>query len=229
MLSFRWWQAAGSDVPDASWARMQPELAISRIDCERAVGAALNWAGPAWLALLVGACLRHLVQSRWPAHTEQQLPRAARAARACRAVHAACACMAVLVFVCASAVPLRAIAPSLRLPPLAAEVHAALSSRHLVSGYGLFRRMTGVGRWRPADLLEVEAYGWGGLDPAVVARPELVVEVSLDGQSTWQEVEFKYKPTDPFRRPPFVAPHQPRLDWQMWFAALSSAQHNPWL
>ena len=27
----------------------------------------------------------------------------------------------------------------------------------------------------------------------------------------------------------WVAPHQPRLDWQMWFAALGSYQNNPWL
>ena len=26
-----------------------------------------------------------------------------------------------------------------------------------------------------------------------------------------------------------IAPHQPRLDWQMWFAALGSYQNNPWL
>ena len=26
----------------------------------------------------------------------------------------------------------------------------------------------------------------------------------------------------------YTAPHQPRLDWQMWFAALGSYQHNPW-
>jgi len=25
-----------------------------------------------------------------------------------------------------------------------------------------------------------------------------------------------------------TAPHQPRLDWQMWFAALASYQNNPW-
>ena len=25
------------------------------------------------------------------------------------------------------------------------------------------------------------------------------------------------------------APHQPRLDWQMWFAALGRYEHNPWL
>jgi hypothetical protein len=29
--------------------------------------------------------------------------------------------------------------------------------------------------------------------------------------------------------PRFVAPYQPRLDWQLWFAALSSCENNPWL
>ena len=40
--------------------------------------------------------------------------------------------------------------------------------------------------------------------------------------------DFKYKPGDVERPPPFVAPHQPRLDWQMWFAALGTVQQNPW-
>lgn len=26
-----------------------------------------------------------------------------------------------------------------------------------------------------------------------------------------------------------AAPHQPRLDWQMWFAALGNHNYNPWL
>ena len=30
------------------------------------------------------------------------------------------------------------------------------------------------------------------------------------------------------RMPGFVEPHQPRLDWQMWFAALSDVRQNPW-
>ena len=25
-----------------------------------------------------------------------------------------------------------------------------------------------------------------------------------------------------------LAPHQPRLDWQMWFAALGEYKNNPW-
>ena len=31
------------------------------------------------------------------------------------------------------------------------------------------------------------------------------------------------------RAPAFVTPHMPRLDWQMWFAALSNYERNPWL
>jgi predicted DCC family thiol-disulfide oxidoreductase YuxK len=59
------------------------------------------------------------------------------------------------------------------------------------------------------------------------SRPEIIIEGSNDG-ITWFEYEFKYKPGDLKRRPRFVAPHQPRLDWQMWFAALSDYRHNPW-
>jgi predicted DCC family thiol-disulfide oxidoreductase YuxK/uncharacterized membrane protein YphA (DoxX/SURF4 family) len=58
-------------------------------------------------------------------------------------------------------------------------------------------------------------------------RPEIIVEGSNDGR-TWEPYEFKYKPGELDRRPGFVAPHQPRLDWQMWFAALEPVQENRW-
>jgi lipase maturation factor 1 len=58
-------------------------------------------------------------------------------------------------------------------------------------------------------------------------RPEIIIEGSNDGQ-TWLAYEFNHKPGDVKRRPRFIAPHQPRLDWQMWFAALSTAEQNPW-
>jgi len=77
--------------------------------------------------------------------------------------------------------------------------HAPLRS---FNGYGLFRVMT-------------------------TQRPEIVVEGSNDG-SFWQEYEFPSKPGDVRARPRLVAPHQPRLDWQMWFAALGGAERNPW-
>jgi len=64
---------------------------------------------------------------------------------------------------------------------------------------------------------------------AVMTRPrrEIIIEGSRDGQA-WQAYEFKWKPGNVFRAPGFVAPHQPRLDWQMWFAALGNAQDSPW-
>jgi hypothetical protein len=54
-----------------------------------------------------------------------------------------------------------------------------------------------------------------------VRRPEISIEGSDDGE-TWKEYVFRYKVSDPNRAPRLVAPHQPRLDWQMWFAALGS-------
>lgn len=76
------------------------------------------------------------------------------------------------------------------------------SSFRSINGYGLFAVMT-------------------------TSRPEIVVEGSADGV-TWLPYGFKWKPVDPRRPPGFVAPHQPRLDWQMWFAALSTCDRNPW-
>lgn len=58
-------------------------------------------------------------------------------------------------------------------------------------------------------------------------RPEIVVEGSADGE-TWKPYVFRYKPGDPKRAPGFVAPYHPRLDWQMWFAALGSWRQNEW-
>ena len=71
-----------------------------------------------------------------------------------------------------------------------------------LNGYGLFRQMTRE-------------------------RPEIVVEGSDDGEH-WLVYRFRWKPGDVDRRPRFVAPYQPRLDWQMWFAALGSYQDDPW-
>jgi hypothetical protein len=61
-----------------------------------------------------------------------------------------------------------------------------------------------------------------------VERPELVIEGSDDGHD-WREYSLPYKPGDLSRRPPWVAPHQPRLDWQLWFAALSPPESNHWV
>jgi hypothetical protein len=58
-------------------------------------------------------------------------------------------------------------------------------------------------------------------------RAEISIEGSQDGRE-WKAYEFRWKPGDVRRRPEFVAPHMPRLDWQMWFAALSDARSEPW-
>jgi hypothetical protein len=77
-----------------------------------------------------------------------------------------------------------------------------------------------------APLRSINSYGLFAV--MTMTRPEIIIEGSMDGQR-WAAYEFKYKPGDPRRPPGFVAPHQPRLDWQMWFAALGNVQNNPWL
>jgi hypothetical protein len=59
-------------------------------------------------------------------------------------------------------------------------------------------------------------------------RDEIVIEGSDDGR-VWRTYEFRFKPGDVGRRPPLVAPHMPRLDWQMWFAALDDWRGEDWL
>ncbi len=58
-------------------------------------------------------------------------------------------------------------------------------------------------------------------------RPEIIVQGSSDG-ITWLDYEFPYKPGALGQPPHWVAPYQPRLDWQMWFAALSDYRGSPW-
>ncbi|WP_328477397.1 lipase maturation factor family protein [Streptomyces sp. NBC_00377] len=63
-------------------------------------------------------------------------------------------------------------------------------------------------------------------------RYEVVVEGTLDDvpreDSDWREYEFRGKPGDPRRRPRQFAPYHLRLDWMMWFAALSPAYAGAW-
>jgi lipase maturation factor 1 len=65
----------------------------------------------------------------------------------------------------------------------------------LVNSYGLFRQMTET-------------------------RPEILIEGSIDG-GTWKPYEFRWKPGELSQAPRCNTPHQPRLDWQMWFEALN--------
>jgi hypothetical protein len=50
-------------------------------------------------------------------------------------------------------------------------------------------------------------------------RPEIIFELSTDGKD-WEELKFKWKPVRLNETPGWIQPHQPRLDWQLWFAGL---------
>jgi lipase maturation factor 1 len=86
--------------------------------------------------------------------------------------------------------------------PGANEVLHLVAPLRIVNSYGLFAVMT-------------------------TTRPEIIVEGSNDGV-TWAAYEFRYKAGNVMHAPPVVAPHQPRLDWQMWFAALGNYRENRW-
>ena len=95
-----------------------------------------------------------------------------------------------------------AFKPLSRPPHALANLYERLQVFRLVNGYGLFRVMT-------------------------QDRCEIILEGSSDGID-WLPYEFKWKPGDVKRAPGWCAPHQPRLDWQMWFAALGTPRQNPW-
>uniref|UniRef100_V5GJR1 Lipase maturation factor n=1 Tax=Ixodes ricinus TaxID=34613 RepID=V5GJR1_IXORI len=118
-----------------------------------------------------------------------------------------CGTAAVWLF-CVSLVPFSTLDYNLhsKLWPVVRQWHSKVEPFHVASSYGLFRRMTGL-----------------------EGRPELVLEGGDQPTGPWKELPFLYKPGNVTRSPPFVVPHQPRLDWQMWFAALDRYERNPWL
>jgi hypothetical protein len=87
-------------------------------------------------------------------------------------------------------------------------MNTSFNPLHLVNTYGAFGS---VGRERYEIVLE------GTTDEV------------LTPQTRWVAYEFKAKPGDPNRMPPFVAPYHYRLDWEIWFAAMSDVYHHPWM
>jgi Lipase maturation factor len=77
---------------------------------------------------------------------------------------------------------------------------------------------------------------YGAFGSITRERHEIVVEGTDDNDdddpttssTVWKEYEFKGKPGDPRRCPPQVAPYHLRLDWLMWFAAMSPSFANAW-
>jgi hypothetical protein len=79
----------------------------------------------------------------------------------------------------------------------------------------------------PFDAWQFEN-GYGLFASMTTTRREIHVEGSKDGGETWQQYRFRYKPDDAHDLPPPALFHMPRLDWQMWFAALGSCRRNEW-
>jgi predicted DCC family thiol-disulfide oxidoreductase YuxK len=95
-----------------------------------------------------------------------------------------------------------AVSFGVKPPALAMAINQSVAPLCIVNSYGLFAVMT-------------------------TEREEIIIEGSEDG-FIWKEYAFKYKPGDVTERPRWNIPHQPRLDWQMWFAALESPMFLPW-
>lgn len=91
------------------------------------------------------------------------------------------------------------------LPRILEMPEELLSPFRSINGYGLFQVMT-------TQRFEIEIQGSD--------TPKI--------ESSWKSYEFKYKPGALDRPPQWCQPYQPRLDWQMWFAALGRADENPW-
>ncbi|MYF31353.1 MAG: DUF393 domain-containing protein [Gammaproteobacteria bacterium] len=116
-------------------------------------------------------------------------------------------------------------APKPRVRRIGAQSLAAV-----VIALGLCQTAAGFARFpNPAELVQplriVNRYGLFAV--MTTERRELVIEGSMDGDN-WFEYEFPFKPGDVDRVPGWATPHQPRLDWQMWFAALTRPEYAPW-
>lgn len=95
------------------------------------------------------------------------------------------------------------VGPTLNLLSSHQAMNASFDPLHLVNTYGAFGT---VSRY----------------------RDEIILEGTRDGER-WEEYEFPCKPGDVRRAPCLVSPYHYRLDWQMWFAAMSDYDEEPWL
>ena len=129
--------------------------------------------------------------------------RAERAAAAAEASPAHQAVVGVLVLV----VALLSYYPVLNLMSSHQAMNTSFNRLSLVNTYGAFGS---VGKERHEIVFE-------GTDDAAITDA-----------TRWREYEFRCKPGDPLRRPCIIAPYQPRIDWQIWFAAMSVPERYPW-
>jgi hypothetical protein len=62
---------------------------------------------------------------------------------------------------------------------------------------------------------------------AAITRERIEPEFQTRVGGQWQARDFRYKPGDVMRRPRLVAPHMPRVDWQLWFYGLDFQRDTP--
>ncbi len=113
----------------------------------------------------------------------------------------------ILVPVLAVLVAVLSISPITNLLSPEQAMNTSFDPLHLVNTYGAFGS---VGQQRNEIIFE-------GTEDATITD-----------STQWKEYEFKCKPGDPFRRPCIISPYHYRLDWQIWFAAMSSPDQYPW-
>lgn len=80
----------------------------------------------------------------------------------------------------------------------------------------------------PLDLVNTYgAFGSVGRERLNVVFEGTDVEVP-HSQTAWREYPYRGLPVALDKQPPQIAPYQPRLDWQMWFAAMGTPEQYPW-
>jgi len=112
-----------------------------------------------------------------------------------------------VVWAVTALVAVLSIQPALNLLDPHQAMNTSYDPLHLVNTYGAFGS---VGRERPVIVFE----GSDSADP--------------DTATDWKEYPYVGSPWDPKLSPPFVAPYQPHLDWQLWFAAMATYRDYPW-
>jgi hypothetical protein len=129
---------------------------------------------------------------------------------------------------------LRVHAPQAHSPPLALKVAAvALAAMVAIPSVRPIRNMLSPNQVMNTVYNRFHLVGtYGAFGSITRPRYEIIVEGTdeavLTPSTKWREYEFRGKPGAPGRMPPQIAPYHLRLDWLMWFAAMSSYQQHPW-
>lgn len=126
-------------------------------------------------------------------------------------------------------------APDLAAPPLWLHVLVVvLTLAVAVMSWRPVRNMASPNQAMNVTYNPLRLVGSYGAFGAVTRERHEVILEGTDAETPsddadWHEYDFKAKPGDPARRPPLIAPYHLRLDWVVWFAAMSPPSVHPWL